>query len=263
MISYWAALSARFRALLQYRAAALAGMATQLFWGLIRVMIFEAFYRSTTAGQPMSAGEVMTYIWLGQAFFAILPSRADDDMREQIRSGGVGYELLRPVDLYAFWYCRSLAWRSAPVLLRAPPLIVFALLLVNMDPPASWDSAAAFALSMCAAILLSAAFTTLFNITLMWTISGDGVNALAPAFVMVLSGMLLPVPLYPDWAQTALNILPFRGLMDTPFRLYMGHIPSSALALHLAHQLAWTVAIVILGRWILSRGIRRLVIQGG
>lgn len=57
MISYWATLSARFRTLLQYRAAALAGMGTQLFWGLVRVMIFEAFFRSTIAEQPMSADD--------------------------------------------------------------------------------------------------------------------------------------------------------------------------------------------------------------
>ena len=36
MKPYWANFSARFRLLLQYRAAALAVLATQLFWGLIR-----------------------------------------------------------------------------------------------------------------------------------------------------------------------------------------------------------------------------------
>lgn len=263
MISYWATLSARFRTLLQYRAAALAGMGTQLFWGLVRVMIFEAFFRSTIAEQPMSAADVITYIWLAQAFFSLIPTNVDPDTRAQVRSGSVGYDLLRPLDLYAYWYTRSLALRIALPLLRAPLMIAFALLLMGMDLPASWASAAAFALSMAAAVLLSAAFTTLLNITLMWTISGDGVTALAPGFVMIMSGMIVPLPLYPDWAQPVLDMLPFRGLIDTPFRLYLGHIPASELPLQLAHQLAWTVAIVLLGRWILSRGVRRLVIQGG
>jgi len=49
MQPYLAILSARFRTLLQYRVAGLAGIGTQLFWGLIRVMIFDAFYRSTVA----------------------------------------------------------------------------------------------------------------------------------------------------------------------------------------------------------------------
>ena len=263
MTSYWAVLSARFRALLQYRAAALASLGTQVFWGLIRVMIFQAFFRSTTAEQPMELDDVLTYIWLGQAFLALLPWNQDNELRALIRTGGVGYELLRPVDLYGFWYCRSLAFRTAPTLLRSIPLIAFAGVFMDMDAPASWAAAGAFAASMIGAILLSSAITTLFSISMMWTISGDGVFALAPGIVAILSGMLVPIPLFPDWAQTALNILPFRGMVDTPYRFYLGHIPAADLPFHLAHQLVWIVAIVLIGRWTLSRGLRRLVVQGG
>jgi len=39
-----AVVSARYRTLLQYRAAAFAGFATQLFWGAIRLMILAAFF---------------------------------------------------------------------------------------------------------------------------------------------------------------------------------------------------------------------------
>ena len=80
MTAYWAILSARFSSLLQYRAAAAAGFGTQLFWGFIRVMIFHAFYRSTTAAQPMEFPEVVTYIWLG--------SRADTS-KLQILAGSL------------------------------------------------------------------------------------------------------------------------------------------------------------------------------
>ena len=113
---YQAIVSARFRTLLQYRAAALAGFATQLFWGLIRVMIFEAFFRSTSTQQPMDLADVVTYIWLGQAFFVLLPWNVDRDIQALIRSGAVSYELLRPLDLYTLWFSRALAWRTAPTL---------------------------------------------------------------------------------------------------------------------------------------------------
>ncbi|NQT85942.1 ABC-2 type transporter, partial [bacterium] len=82
MRAYWAIVSARFRTLLQYRAAALAGCSTQLFWGIIRVMIFTAFYESTRSAQPMSVAETITYIWLGQAMFRIIPSDIEGDIRQ-------------------------------------------------------------------------------------------------------------------------------------------------------------------------------------
>jgi ABC-2 type transport system permease protein len=89
------------------------------------------------------------------------------------------------------------------------------------------------------------------------------VSALIPTLVMVLSGMLVPLPFFPDWAQSLLDFLPFRGLVDVPFRLYVGHLPPSSCLPLFAHQLVWTLALVGLGRWILARGTRRLVVQGG
>jgi ABC-2 type transport system permease protein len=97
----------------------------------------------------------------------------------------------------------------------------------------------------------------------MWTVSGEGVTGFAPTVVMMLSGMIVPLPFFPDWAQGFTHFLPFSGLVDTPYRLYIGHLPVSDLPLLLAHQLGWTVAIVLLGQWLLSRGLRRMTVQGG
>lgn len=263
MRPYIAVIGARFRTLLQYRAAALAGFATNLFWGFIRVMIFEAFYRATTAPQPMTREEVVAYVWLGQAMFALLPWQTDADVRGMIRTGTVAYELVRPLDLYALWFSRAVAARLAPTLLRAAPMLLIAGLFFGLDAPASPASGAAWLLSTAAALLLSCALSTLMTLSLLWTLSGEGISRFVPSLVYVLSGMVIPLPLFPEWAQPLLNALPFRGLIDVPFRLYLGHIPPEQIAAVLAHQLGWTAALVMLGRWLLARGTRRLVIQGG
>jgi len=39
----------RFVLMLQYRAAAIAGFGTQCWWGFIKVMVFAAFFRSSSA----------------------------------------------------------------------------------------------------------------------------------------------------------------------------------------------------------------------
>ncbi len=263
MKAYWAILSARFRVLLQYRAAALAGFGTQVFWGFIRVMIFGAFYRSTTELQPMTYPEVVTYIWLGQAMILIVVFRLDADVRTMIRSGTVAYELLRPLDLYTLWFVRSVSSRTAPLLLRAVPMFLAAGLFFGLQPPPSLASAVAWMAATLGALLLSSAMATLLTISLLWTISGEGISRLLPAAIFIFSGMIIPLPLFPDWAQPILNFLPFRGLADVPFRLYMGHIPPDQAIGVLLHQTAWTVAFLALGRWALARGMRRLVVQGG
>jgi ABC-2 type transport system permease protein len=143
------------------------------------------------------------------------------------------------------------------------PLLTLAGLFLGLQAPPSLASGLAFVAAMFGALLLSCAITNLMNISLMWTVSGEGITGLVPALVVIFSGMIVPLPFFPDWAQTVLRVMPFAGLVDTPFRLYLGHIPASDLPIYLAHQLGWTVAFVILGRWILSRGLRRLTVQGG
>src|SRR5262249_30056404 len=154
--------------------AAAAGIGTQLFWGLIRVMILDAFYRSSTAPQPMSIAHVVTYIWLGQAMLGVLPWNVDPDIPAMVRTGTVAYELLRPLDLYWLWYCRGTAQRTAPTLLRCVPQFIIAGLLLGPRPPASLGAGLGwFAATVCA-IAVSAALTTLMGISMLSTISGEG-----------------------------------------------------------------------------------------
>ena len=263
MMPYWAVLSARFRLLLQYRGAAIAGLGTQLFWGLIRVMIFEAFYRSSNAIQPMDYSQVVTYIWLGQAMFAMLLLLIDNDIRAMIKNGSVVYELVRPVDLYTLWFSRAVAMKVAPTVLRAVPLFIISGLFFGLKSPPSVQSAVAWALATIGAVLLGAAISNLMVISLLWTISGEGLARLMPTILIVFSGMVLPLPLFPDWAQRLLGFLPFGYLADVPFRLYIGHIAPENIGAVLLHQALWIAVLVVLGRYLLARGTRRLVVQGG
>jgi ABC-2 type transport system permease protein len=260
--AYLSVLRARFRTLLQYRAAAAAGIGTRLFWGVIRTLIFAAFYRSATGPQPLSYPQVLTYIWMGQAMLALTLWRADPEIRAMIQNGSVAYELLRPLDLYWLWYCRAFAACVVPTVLQALPVCTLALLFLGLQPPTP-AAATAWVVVLAGAVLLSCAIGTLISVSLLWSLSGDGVSRLMPALSYTLSGMMVPIPLFPAWARSTLEFLPFRGLVDAPFRVYMGHIPPSELLPVLAHQLAWTVAFVLLGRGLLARWRRQVVVQGG
>ncbi len=263
MSAYVALFKARLQMGLQYRAAALAGLGTQLFWGIIRLMIFEAFFRSSAAPQPITYQQTVDYLWLTQALLLILPMRLEGEIQQMIRTGAVAYELARPTDLYWFWFFRSGAGRTAALALRAAPLYLLAWLFLGLKAPPSWASAGAFLLSLACASALGCALATLMTISLLWTVSGEGISRLLNLLAYVFSGSVVPLPFYPAWAQRALAFLPFGGLMDTPFRIYSGHIPPEEALGAIGHQIVWTVALILLGRWILGRGLRRLTVQGG
>ncbi len=263
MRAYWTIFSARFRVLLQYRAAALAGFSTQLFWGFIRMMIFIAFYESSINQQPMTLQETVNYIWLTQAFLLLVPWGNDREVEQLIRTGNVAYELIRPLDLYWLWFSRSLALRIAPLVLRAFPIFIVAFLIFDLQLPPSLEAFLAFVLTTFGGMLVSSAITVLSTITLFWTISGEGFSRLFNYFSVLMSGLVIPLPLFPDWSQNVIQWLPFRCFLDIPFRLYMGHIPAQETIPLFLFQIMWVILLIIPGRLILKSGTRRIVIQGG
>src|SRR5215472_11978688 len=231
---YLAILSARFSLMLQYRTAALAGFATQCWWGVIKIMVLAAFYAGN-ARQPISLSQAITYVWLGQAFLALLPWQADADIAVAAETGNVGYERLRPVDTHALWLMRAMAWRVANASLRALPMFGVAAVVLPLvglgawawRPPASVGAGILFALSIFLTVLLSSAFTVLLNCAVV-ALKTRRASNIAPMFVNALSGMIVPLVLLPRWAQPFLFWQPFAGLVDIPYRIYFGNLAGTA-----------------------------------
>jgi ABC-2 type transport system permease protein len=270
---YLAAFSARFQLMLQYRAAALAGFVTQCWWGGIKVMVYTAFFAASpaAASAPITLSQAITYTWLAQAFLTLSPWAGDPDIAQAVRSGGIGYDRLRPLDTYWWWYVRAAAWMTARALPRALLMLAVAgvaMPLLGLEawswrPPADAVQAGLFATSMVLVVLLSSAFVMLLNITAVATMDERGVNTLVSSVLILLSGNLLPLSLFPDWAQTFLFIQPFAGFIDIPFRIYFGGLTGMDAAAGLGLQVFWTLLFVGLGRAWMASQMRRLQMQGG
>ncbi len=268
---YLAAFRARFQLMLQYRAAALAGFATQCWWGAIRIMVFAAFYGAHAAAAPISLADAVTYVWLGQALLAMQPWVADPEIGQSVRTGAVGYDRLRPLDAYGFWYARTLGWMLARALPRAVLMVLAAGVVLPLVGLGAWawrpPSGEAAALLFLPAFALMAALATavlmLANIVVAASLNERGVNAILTPLVVVFSGSLLPLDFYPDAWRPFLHLQPLAGLVDIPFRIWFADLQGMAALQGLALQAGWTLVLVLIGRWAMDRMMRRLEMQGG
>ena len=263
MNGYFAIFKIRSAAILQYRSAAAAGICTQFFWGFISIMIFKAFYKEANTSEPLSLTQTLSFVWLAQSLVPLLPWHADRDVAAQIRTGQVAYELLRPISLYGNYLTRAIALRLIPLSMRLPIFLCIVGFFFELQAPASWISGLGFLSAALLAMLLSATLTTFIGITLFWTLSGAGINRLLPHTASLLSGTLVPLPLFPTSIQPFLNWQPFRGIVDIPCRIYTGVIPTSEIPFYLSFQLAWSALFIVFGIYLLKCAQKRLVIQGG
>jgi len=252
---------------IQYRSAALAGIATQFFWGFIIVMVYEAFYNQPLADPPISLPELVTYVWLQQAFLAFIALWfRDPEMFQLITTGNIAYELCRPAGLYGLWYAKLLAQRLASAMLRCLPILVVAAFLpepYRLPLPQDAGAAVLFLVALLLGLLLLVSISMLICISTFVTMSPTGSLLMFGVAGEFLAGMIVPVPLMPDWLRSIVYVLPFRLTADFPFRVYSGHISSAEALGTIPMQLFWLAALVLVGRFAMTKALRRVVVQGG
>lgn len=258
----------RFNTCIRYRAAALSGVVTHFAWGAMTIMLYRAFYKADPAAFPMTLGQVTSYMWLRQAFLTLFASFSgyDGEIFESIKSGGVAYELARPVDVYSMWFVKNLSGRVSNAALRCFPIIAVSALLPApyclLPPP---DAAAffGFLVSVILGALLLCAFVTLTCAAAFYTLESSGVRFTALFLVDFFGGDYVPLPFFPDSIKKAAELTPFASMMNVPYRIYCGDLAGADIAARIALQFFWLAAMVIIGRIGVNRALRRTVIQGG
>lgn len=267
MKAYYSLFKMRLLMGLQYRLAALAGVSTQFFWGFMYIMIFEAFYKSTTVVQPISFRELIQVLWLQQSFlvFVMLWIR-DNELINLITNGNIAYELCRPIDLYSFWYAKLVAQRLSGAILRCFPILIVAALLpypYKFSLPPSLTAFVLFLITLILGLILVVAISMIIYISIFYTMSGVGSLLIFGVFGEFFSGLIIPVPLMPELLKKIVYILPFRYTADLPFRIYAGNIAVKEALISLIVQLLWITVLATLGKIWMENSLKKIIVQGG
>ncbi|MDC3416859.1 ABC transporter permease [Aquibacillus salsiterrae] len=267
MKPYYSVLRLRLVHGMQYRSAAFAGMATQFFWGFMYIMIFEAFFSHTNSNPPMTLEQVVAYIWLQQAFLALIALWfRDNEIFDLITKGNIAYELCRPCDLYGFWYAKLLAQRISAALLRSIPILLVVFILpepYRLTIPENIETLLLFVMTMFVGLFILVAISMFIYISVFLTMSPTGSLLMLGVVGEFFAGLIIPIPFMPDWLQAIAYALPFRWTMDFPFRIYSSNISETDAWVGLGIQLVWLFVLVSLGRIALKGALNKVVVQGG
>ena len=264
---YYSYFKLKFISGLQYRTAAIAGISTQIFFGLIFIMVYVAFYSSNSTDLSFNLQQAVTYVWLCQCFFALVNMfYKDTEIFDMIRKGDIAYELIRPKKLYFVWFSKIIGQRLAMVSLRCIPVIIISLLLpkpYNLSLPVSFSSFLLFIVTLIIGALLMTSIITLYHVITLSTLNEKGITNIFVVVADLLSGLVVPIPLFPRFLQIISDYLPFRYISDLPFRIYSGNIGISEGLVGILVQIIWIVIITIVGYILTNKSLKRVVVQGG
>lgn len=257
----------RFAMGLQYRTAALAGIATQFVWGFMEITVFHAFRQSDLAAFPMGFSQLASYIWMQQAFLALFMTWfMENEIFDSIMDGNICYELCRPIDIYNMWFARSVANRSSRALLRCAPILLVAFFLPQpyaMTLPPDFLTFLCFAAAMLLGMTVTVAVCMIVYMLSFFTVSPQGLRILFAMIAELLQGIVIPLPFFPPRIQRVLELLPFASMENVPLRIYSGHISGGEAAKAMLVQFFWIIVLIAAGKLICRSAMKKITVQGG
>lgn len=267
MSQYLSYFKLRFIVGLQYRSAAIAGICTQFFFGFVFIMVYLAFYESNTASVPMQLEQLISYLWLGQAFYSLTyVYHREKDIIQMIKNGDVAYELCRPGNLYIKWFFKIYATKLASVLLKFAPIIIIGFILpkpFNLLMPVSTEAFIYFILTLIIGSILICSIVTLTHVLTFYTIDSEGVLNAFRVISELFAGLIVPIPFLPKLLQIISKFLPFQYMSDIPFRIYVGNVGTNGVGNILLIQIFWIIVTILIGILLAKKALKKVIVQGG
>jgi len=245
-----------------YRGATAAGLFTNTVFGFLLAYVLLAVYRERPDVGSFDATDAVTFTFVAQSLIMVVGLFGDSELPERIRTGDVVTDLFRPVDLQAWLLAVAYGKAAFYVIFRAilPFALGAAVFDLRMPAPALWPW---FVASVVAAVAVAFGWRFLLALSAFWLLDDRGVSGLGLMAALFLSGLFVPVVFFPDWLETLARALPFASMLQVPAEVFLGKHLGADAARIVGLQVAWALGLAAVGRVVLARAVRRVVVQGG
>ena len=96
-----------------------------------------------------------------------------------------------------------------------------------------------------------------------WLLDQTGLRTLSGVLAIFLSGMTLPLVIFPEPLRSIALALPWASYLQTPADIWLGQRTGLAMVEGLLVQAVWAVVLLALCQVVLNTATRKVVVQGG
>jgi ABC-2 type transport system permease protein len=263
MALFWRLALLSLKQEMTYRSAMVAGLATNLFFGLVRAMVLIALYDGRAEVNGLTLEAAITFVGLTQGLIIFLRVFGSIDLLNTVYNGAIGSDMLKPISLFRLWLAKDFGRALFNFFTRGILfLAIFALFyrILLPEDPLQWFF---FIAAIWISWLTTFSWRFIANLTALWTPDARGVARMAFSLSQFLSGFILPLRLMPDWFYRFCYLTPFPSMLNTPIEIYLGTLTGREMIFAILSQLAWFVALSAFSILMMRAGLRRLVVQGG
>lgn len=253
----------RFLMMLAYRVNYYSGIIIYSLNIGVYYFLWMAIYGENPSVNGTSAVQMATYVavaWMSRAFYF---NNLDREIAQEIRDGTVAIQLIRPYHYILVKCFQGLGEGLFRLLLFSIPGLALVSFIFPIDLPSIGERWGWFALSLFLAFVINSQINVLTGLMAFFILNNAGMIRAKRVLVDLLSGLIIPIHFFPDWAGRVLSFLPFQGISYVPSTILSKGLPQAEILRFLGVQILWGILLWIPIRLLWKSARRRLVVQGG
>jgi ABC-2 type transport system permease protein len=252
-----------FQRQMSYRAATIAGLLTNFFFGLLRAAIMIALYQNRVQVEGMDLTQAITFTAIGQAVIGYLSLFHWYDQMQSVYTGEIATDLLKPMGYLRYWMAKDFGRAMAALLFRGVVIILAYELFFDLVYPSDLIHWLYLIAALLFAWLLSFCWRFLANLPSFWVTNARGIGLFLFFTAQALAGFIMPLRFFPDWFQKMASFTPFPSSVNTVVEVQLGLLTDQQIWQALGVQLLWAVGMIVVIQLVLRAGVRKLVVVGG
>jgi ABC-2 type transport system permease protein len=242
----------------------LLGVAARLY---LLYALWTALYQSRgsdAAPEGFTLPLIVTYSAVSLLYGLVVNAAAEsaDQVEDKIRDGDIAVDLFRPVRYPLTVIADGLGAMGFGLLQVLPALLLLTPLIHLVAPPTP-EASLLFVASALLGIAVNFCMTLMLNLTAFWILETFGIQMILRWVSMALSGAVVPVWFFPGAFQAIALALPFQAIYSTPLSIYVGKLQGPSAWAFLGLQAFWVLALGSVCAVMWTRGVRKVVVQGG
>ena len=260
---FWAFARQHFHALAVYRFDFfLRASSTVILMYGIR-WLWVTLYTQRPGAFGVSLQQMVTYGVLSMAILNLFFTGPPYYMAQQVRTGAIDLDLLKPWDFHFHMLARSTGEMLFRVFVLALPGLLVGYFLFDLQFPANAQSGFLFVVALLLGYLVNFHLDYLLGLLAFVAIEIHSIDWALHATSRFFSGQFIPLWLFPGLLGTLADLLPFRGTLFVPLAIYIGVLQGSAAAQAIWFQWFWLVVLFGVSRWLWAQIQVRIISQGG
>lgn len=259
--------SCKFQEYLAYRANVFMFLIGDLLKILCMYFLWKAIF--VASGQDMLKGfslpDMITYLLLSISTASCIPMDTGQIVTE-IKNGSIVMTLIKPISYRLKTYFTSLGDTIYTIIFLMLPCLVASFVINYIYGNISVYTVSGtvfFILSFCFSMYINMCLNFLLGCMTFVTLNIWGVLQIYKAVNQLLSGVLIPLAFFPEWAKAIINYLPFASIISTPINIFLGKYTGMVMVQAILVQIGWMLILHICTEITWRSVVKRLVVQGG